>query len=78
MKLDVSQFSQKVYDVEIPQDDLINGGEIFIGRADECHIILDDQQVSRHHAIFFLKDGKVYVKKMSSFGILSVNGNEVS
>ncbi len=64
MKLDVSQFSQKVYDVEVLQDDLINGGEIYIGRADDCHIILDDQQVSRHHAIFFLKDGKVYVKKM--------------
>lgn len=78
MKLGVSQFSQKIYDVEILQDDLINGSQIFIGRADDCHIILDDQQVSRHHAIFYLKDAKVFIKKTSDFGTLSVNGNEIS
>jgi len=77
MKLEVSQFGQKVFDVDIPKEDLFNGGDIYFGRADDCHVVLDDQQVSRHHAIIKLENGKPIIKKISSFGSLSVNGNEV-
>jgi pSer/pThr/pTyr-binding forkhead associated (FHA) protein len=77
MKLEVSQFGHKIFDVDIPKEDLFNGGDIYFGRADDCHVVLDDQQVSRHHAIITLEDGKPIIKKISSFGSLSVNGIEI-
>lgn len=77
MKLEVSQFGQKIYEVEVPREDLLGGGEIFIGRAEDCHIQLDDQQISRYHAIICMENSNPIVKKKSSFGQLTVNGSEV-
>lgn len=77
MRLEVHQLSRKLYDVEFSSAEILNGSEIFIGRAQECHVVLDDQQVSRHHAILSYRDGKLFVKNISEFGGLSVNGNEV-
>lgn len=78
MKLEVSQFSEKLYEVEISHLDLINGAEIFIGRADDCHIVLEDQQVSRRHALLTYKEGSLHLKRLSDLGNVTVNGNEVA
>ena len=59
-------------------DDLIDGTEIFIGRAQDCHLVIDDPQVSRHHAVLVINNGKVVLKKLSKFGDLLLNGNTVN
>ncbi|MEX1099359.1 MAG: FHA domain-containing protein, partial [Bacteriovoracaceae bacterium] len=77
MKVQVYQFSEKLYELEVPALDLENGAEIFIGRADDCHLVLEDQQVSRHHALLSFENGELYIKKLSDLGTVLVNGNEV-
>ena len=78
MKVGVEQHSQHLYDIELPSIDLENGGEFYIGRSDDCHIQLEDNQISRTHAVFFYKNGKLKIKKLSEFGSLQVAGNEIS
>lgn len=77
MRLEVSQYSEKLYDLEIPSIDILSGAEIFIGRADDCHIVLDDQQVSRRHAKIVFKEGHLVLEKLSEMGELSLNGKDV-
>ncbi|MCO4754302.1 MAG: FHA domain-containing protein, partial [Bacteriovoracaceae bacterium] len=74
MKLEVFKFSEKIFEVEVPLIELESGAEIFIGRADDCHIVLDDHQISRHHAVLNLVEGALKLRKLSSFGDLNVNG----
>ena len=77
MKLQVARFSEKLYDLEVPEIDLLSGAEIFIGRADDCHIVLDDQQVSRRHAKIFFESGHVTIEKLSDLGAVAINGKEI-
>ena len=37
-----------------------------IGRADKCHIVLDDTYVSQMHARIFQRDGSVMVEDLGS------------
>lgn len=77
MKLEILQLSRKLYEIEVPALDLVNGAEIFIGRSEDCHVVLDDHQVSRQHAALIYHEGSLLLKKLSEHGSLSVNGNEV-
>lgn len=40
--------------------------EIIIGRADKCHLVLDDSYVSQMHARIFSRDGAVLVEDLGS------------
>ncbi len=77
MKVAVARFCEKLYDLEVPEIDLLSGSEIFIGRADDCHFVLDDQQVSRRHAKIVYENGRLIVKKLSDLGAVAVNGREI-
>lgn len=77
MKVNIEQNEIILSEITILDDDLTSGGEIYIGRQEDCHIILDDHQVSRHHACLFVKDGKVFIKNLSEFGSLIVNGQSL-
>jgi len=47
---------------------------LFIGRSDDCHVCLEDQQVSREHAKITYKDGSWKIGQVSDYGGLIVNG----
>tara|TARA_Y100000780_G_scaffold232582_1_gene267444 strand:- start:25829 stop:28060 length:2232 start_codon:yes stop_codon:yes gene_type:complete len=74
MKFEIFKDSRKLSELEVPLLELQNGGEIYVGRSDDCHIVLDDQQVSRHHAMISLKDGELNIKRLSDMGAVSING----
>ena len=42
------------------------GDELIIGRADKCHIVLDDTYVSQMHARIFPRDGTVMLEDLGS------------
>ena len=42
------------------------GDELVIGRADKCHLVLDDTYVSQMHARIFAKDGGFRVEDLGS------------
>lgn len=78
MQISVQQNGKIIAEYIFEQDDLISGAELFIGRADDCHIVLDDQQISRHHLKLKVKDDGVYLDKLTNLGRVTLNGNDVS
>lgn len=42
------------------------GDELIIGRADKCHIVLDDTYVSQMHARIYPRDGTVMLEDLGS------------
>jgi pSer/pThr/pTyr-binding forkhead associated (FHA) protein len=78
MKVIVLKNNIKQFEISVLDDDLVNGGELFIGREDDCHIILDSQQISRHHAKIYFSENKLKLETISSFGGVKINGHDVS
>ena len=46
----------------------------FIGRSEDCHIVLDDKQVSREHAEILFKNGGWFISRLSQSSSVIVNG----
>lgn len=76
MKIVVTKENSLQYEATVLDDDLINGGELFIGRDDDCHVILDSQMVSRHHAKIKYEDRQLHIESLSNFGVIKVDGRE--
>jgi hypothetical protein len=51
--------------------------ELLIGRAARCDVVLDDQTVSRRHALLLFRDGGWIVRDMGSKNGVTVNGTKV-
>jgi pSer/pThr/pTyr-binding forkhead associated (FHA) protein len=77
MKVVVKQFKKNIYEASILNEDILNGGELFLGREDDCHIKLDSFQISRHHATISVLEEKLTLQVLSNYGGVRVNGNEV-
>ncbi len=56
---------------------LLEGGEI-VGRGKDCDIFIDDKKISRNHAEFNIKDGRLLLKDLGSSNGTYKNGNKVS
>lgn len=52
--------------------------EIIIGRAEKCHLVLDDSYVSQMHARFFSRDGSVMVEDLGSTNGTYVNRRRIT
>lgn len=77
MKISVKQFGNILYEASILNEDILNGGEIYLGREDDCHIQLDNFLISRHHASILKINNDINLKVLSDHGGVKVNGNEV-
>lgn len=58
--------------VETPDHD--ERYEIYVGRSEDCHVVIEDPLISRHHFVLKNENGKWYCEKLSQLGIVSVNG----
>lgn len=78
VKLSVYKNDQIYTEVQLEDNqriDQLSTVEFFIGRSSDCHIHLDNPQVSRHHAVIN-KIGKGWqISKSSNFGFLLINGS---
>lgn len=54
------------------------GGELTIGRAEKCHVALDDPYVSQVHARIFAKDGSYMIEDMGSTNGTYVNRRRIT
>ncbi|MEK6623606.1 MAG: FHA domain-containing protein, partial [Bdellovibrionota bacterium] len=54
------------------------GVTFFIGRAQHCHVLLDDMQISREHAQLNYRNSEWFIKKNSPYNELRLNGSDVS
>jgi len=56
----------------------VPGPKFFIGRAEDCHLRPQSEQISRHHAAILLESGFVVVRDLGSRNGTHVNGNLIS
>jgi len=56
---------------------LAAGRDVRIGRASTADVVVDDDSLSRHHAVFRIKDGKVEVENLSSSNGTTVRGKKI-
>lgn len=78
MKIVVSQFNKQLGEYNILNEDILNGGVIYIGREEDCHIQLDSQQISRHHLTIEKNNEAIHFDVLSNYGGVRLNGNDVS
>jgi pSer/pThr/pTyr-binding forkhead associated (FHA) protein len=50
--------------------------EIYVGRAEDCHVRIDDPLISRHHFVIANDQGAWYCQKLTKLGTVTVNGKE--
>jgi pSer/pThr/pTyr-binding forkhead associated (FHA) protein/tetratricopeptide (TPR) repeat protein len=62
-------------DIIIPSIDIIDGAQFFIGRADDCHLVIEDQKISRYHLMINISNGKISLKNNSNYGNIILNGS---
>ena len=77
MKLILLENNIEVSEIAIADEDLLNGNSLFLGRDKDCHIILDDIQISRHHAKMYVEENSLLVESLSSSGLVQVDGLSV-
>lgn len=77
VKLTVYQNDQIISDYEFDQKKY-SEHEIFIGRADDCHLCIPNQQISRYHLSLTYADGIMALKKLSQYDSVFVNGKNVN
>ncbi|HLW57656.1 MAG TPA: FHA domain-containing protein [Bacteriovoracaceae bacterium] len=78
MKLIVLKNNVPLNEVVLDFVDSYGSYEIFIGRADDCHVIIDDPLISRHHLVIKNQNDKWYCEKLSELGVLLINGSLIT
>lgn len=74
MKLAVLKNNLPISELIVPTENILDGHEIFVGRSEDCHIIIDDPLISRHHFLIYFRSSNWYLKRLSELGVVSVNG----
>ena len=60
-----------------PVHKVVSPGEYVIGRAPESDIVIDDEEISRHHARLVVADGMLYVEDLGSRNGVLLDGQPV-
>ncbi len=74
MKLTVLRNSVPISDVQVETPDLNDSYEIFVGRSEDCHVLIDDPLISRHHFVLRNEGAVWYCDKLTTLGTVSING----
>lgn len=79
MKLSVFKDNLSIKEVDFSDEVVDSEGELsfFIGRSDDCHLILDDKKISREHAKIIFNKNKWNIKRTSEFGDILLNGSKI-
>jgi pSer/pThr/pTyr-binding forkhead associated (FHA) protein len=75
VKLIVLKNNVPISDVLLETADPTEQYEFFIGRADDCHVFIDDPLISRHHLVIRNEGPIWYCEKLSQLGVVTINGS---
>lgn len=78
MKLTVLKNNVPTNELQVDTPDLNEKYEIFVGRSEDCHVIIDDPLISRHHFVIRNEGGRWYCDKLTQLGLVMVNGISAS
>ncbi|MCT4642224.1 MAG: FHA domain-containing protein [Bacteriovoracaceae bacterium] len=74
MELDVTRYGHSLFKVQVDDFNLLGGSKVFIGRSQNCHVVLDDHMLSRKHAAIYYENGSLYIESLSKFKKVKLNG----
>ena len=78
MKLTVLKNNVPLNEVLVETSDVSEMYEIYVGRAEDCHVRIDDPLVSRHHFVLKNEGSRWYCEKLTHLGAITVNGQTVT
>lgn len=70
--------SPQVSDKVFPLSNNTRFGNTLLGRGQDCHIVIDEQGVSRQHAAFHVEESQVLVEDLNSSNGTYINNVEIS
>ncbi len=76
MRLAVLKNNAPIETVLVETPDVSERYEIYVGRAEDCHVRIDDPLISRHHFVIASDQDGWYCQKHSKLGTVTVNGKE--
>lgn len=74
MRLIVLKNHVPINEVLVETPDLNERYEIYVGRSEDCHVLIDDPLISRHHLVLKNENSKWYCEKLSQLGAVNING----
>lgn len=74
MRLAVLKNHVPINEVLVDTPDLNERYEIYVGRSEDCHVLIEDPLISRHHFVLKNDNGKWFCEKLSQLGLVSING----
>lgn len=74
MRLTVLKNHVPISDVLVETPDINERYEIYVGRSEDCHVVIDDPLISRHHFVIKNENGLWFCEKLSQLGPVSING----
>ncbi|MBL7663708.1 MAG: FHA domain-containing protein [Bacteriovoracaceae bacterium] len=77
MKLVAYKNNKVVSQFELDGGSVSEGQEVFIGRSDDCHLVINDPQISREHAVLLFQKGKWKVKRLTDVGTILMNNKSI-
>jgi pSer/pThr/pTyr-binding forkhead associated (FHA) protein len=78
VRLTVLKNHVPINDVVVETPDINESYEIYVGRSEDCHVIIDDPLISRHHFVLKNLDSKWICEKLSQLGVVTSNGIPIS
>jgi pSer/pThr/pTyr-binding forkhead associated (FHA) protein len=75
MKLIVLKNNVPINQVELDVADLDEVYEIYVGRSEDCHVLIDDPLISRHHFVIKNESAEWFCEKLTQLGVVLVNGS---
>jgi pSer/pThr/pTyr-binding forkhead associated (FHA) protein len=78
MRLIVLKNHVPINEVLVDTPDLNERYEVYVGRSEDCHVLIEDPLISRHHFVLKNENGKWYCEKLSQLGSVSINGSSAA
>lgn len=74
MELIVLKNNVPLNKVSVETTDLNEMYEIYVGRSEDCHVLIDDPLISRHHFVIKNENAQWSCEKLSQLGVITLNG----
>lgn len=77
MKVTVLKNNSPLSEASWDDAEIEDGFEAYIGRSEDCHVLIDDPLVSRHHLVLRLDKGAWTLERLTQIAAVTVNGQAV-
>jgi pSer/pThr/pTyr-binding forkhead associated (FHA) protein/tetratricopeptide (TPR) repeat protein len=74
VKLTVLKSNKPFLEQSWTDDEIGDGFEVFVGRSEDCHVLIDDPLISRHQVVIRNENNKWMIEKLSELGLITIHG----